>query len=107
SLYKALQDKAVNVRRTAGDCLSDLGFTEAMPDMIKTLDDPSRIVRWRGAMFLYVIGDETAIPALEAKLNEPEFEVRMQINMALERIKGGKEAKGYVSHQMTQAIKKE
>src|SRR5699024_4397997 len=28
-LYKALKDKAVNVRRTAGDCLSDLGFKEA------------------------------------------------------------------------------
>ena len=25
-LYKALKDKAANVRRTAGDCLSDLGF---------------------------------------------------------------------------------
>lgn len=107
SLYKALKDKAVNVRRTAGDCLSDLGFIEAMPEMIKTLDDSSRIVRWRGAMFLYEIGDETAIPALKAKANEPEFEVRMQINMALERIQGGKEAKGSVWHQMTQAIKKD
>lgn len=106
SLYKALKDKAVNVRRTAGDCLSDLGFKEAMPEMIKTLDDSSRIVRWRGAMFLYEIGDATAIPALEAKTNEPEFEVRMQINMALERIKGGKEAEGSVWHQMTQAMKK-
>ena len=105
SLYKSLKDKAVNVRRTAGDCLSDLGFKEAMPEMIKTMDDPSRIVRWRGAMFLYEIGDETAIPALEAKTDEPEFEVRMQINMALERIKGGKEAKGSVWHQMTQAMK--
>ena len=25
-LYKALKDKTVTVRRTAGDCLSDLGF---------------------------------------------------------------------------------
>lgn len=104
-LYKALKDKAVNVRRTAGDCLSDLGFKEAIPEMIKTLDDPSRIVRWRGAMFLYEIGDERAIPALEAKADDPEFEVRMQIKLALERIKGGEEAKGSVWHQMTQAIK--
>lgn len=106
SLYKALDDKAVNVRRTAGDCLSDLGFKEAMPEMIKKLDDPSRIVRWRAAMFLYEIGDETAISALEEKVgDEPEFEVRMQMKMALERIKGGEEAKGSVWHQMTQAIK--
>jgi hypothetical protein len=103
-LYKALKDKAVNVRRTAGDCLSDLGFKEAIPEMIKTLDDPSRIVRWRGAMFLYEVGDESAIPALEAKADDPEFEVRMQIKLALERIKGGEEAKGSVWHQMTQAV---
>ena len=106
SLYKALKDKAVNVRRTAGDCLSDLVFTEAIPEMIKTLDDKSQIVRWRGAMFLYEVGDERAIPALEAKVNDPEFEVRMQVQLALERIKGGEEAKGSVWHQMTQAVSK-
>ncbi|WP_249871580.1 conserved virulence factor C family protein [Oceanobacillus saliphilus] len=102
-LYKALQDKAVNVRRTAGDCISDLGFKEAMPKMVESLSDPSRIVRWRAAMFLFEAGDETAIPALEAAADDPEFEVRMQIKLALERIKGGEEAKGSVWHQMTQA----
>ncbi|AXI07911.1 virulence factor [Oceanobacillus zhaokaii] len=105
-LYKALNDKAINVRRTAGDCISDLGFKEAMPQMIATLKDPSRIVRWRAAMFLYEVGDGSAIPALEAANDDPEFEVRMQIKMALERIKGGEDAKGSVWHQMTQATKK-
>jgi len=105
-LYKALKDKAVNVRRTAGDCLSDLGFKEAMPEMIESLQDKSRLVRWRGAMFLYEVGDETAIPALEAAMDDPEFEVRMQIKLALERIQGGEDAKGSVWHQMTQATKK-
>lgn len=103
-LYKALKDKAVNVRRTAGDCISDLGFKEAMPEMIESLSDPNRLVRWRGAMFLYEVGDESAIPALEKATDEPEFEVRMQINMALERIKQGEDAKGSVWYQMTQAI---
>ena len=28
-IYKGLKDKTVTVRRTAGDCLSDLGFPEA------------------------------------------------------------------------------
>src|SRR5690625_3060001 len=102
-LYKALKDSAANVRRTAGDCLSDLGFIEAMPEMIKTLKDDNRIVRWRAAMFLYEIGDETAIPALEAAKDDPEFEVRLQINMALERIKGGHAAKGSIWQQMTEA----
>ncbi|WP_339374386.1 HEAT repeat domain-containing protein, partial [Picosynechococcus sp. PCC 7002] len=36
-LYIALEDKAINVRRTAGDCISDLGFAEATPKMITTL----------------------------------------------------------------------
>lgn len=105
-LYKALKDKAINVRRTAGDCLSDLGFKEAMPAIIESLKDPSRLVRWRAAMFLYEVGDESAIPALEEHANDPEFEVRMQIKLALERIKGGEDAKGSVWHQMTQATKK-
>lgn len=105
-LYKALKDKAVNVRRTAGDCLSDLGFKEAIPAMIEALKDPSRLVRWRAAMFLYEVGDESAIPALEASADDPEFEVRMQVKLALERIKGGEDAKGSVWHQMTQATKK-
>ncbi|MDC3416202.1 conserved virulence factor C family protein [Aquibacillus salsiterrae] len=104
-LYKALKDKAVTVRRTAGDCLSDLGFTEAIPKMIESLADSNRLVRWRAAMFLYELGDEAAIPSLEAAVDDPEFEVRMQVNMALQRIKGGEEAKGSVWHQMTQATK--
>ncbi|MCP3029356.1 conserved virulence factor C family protein [Halobacillus sp. A5] len=104
-LYKALADKTVTVRRTAGDCLSDLGFKEAMPHVIETLKDPNRLVRWRAAMFLYELGDETALPALKEASDDPEFEVRLQINMAIERIEGGEEAKGSVWHQMTQAAR--
>lgn len=103
-LYKALQDRAANVRRTAGDCLSDLGYNEAMPEMIETLKDENRIVRWRAAMFLYEIGDDSALPALEAAKDDPEFEVRMQINLAIERIKGGEKAQGSIWHQMTEAF---
>jgi len=95
----------VNVRRTAGDCISDLGFKDAMSEMIQTLSDKSRIVRWRAAMFLYEVGDETAIPALEKGLEDPEFEVRMQVKMALDRIKGGKKAEGSIWHQMAEAAK--
>lgn len=103
-LYKALRDPAANVRRTAGDCLSDLGFKEAIPEVIQTLKDDNRIVRWRAAMFLYEVGDETAIEALEEAAHDPEFEVRMQINMALERIRGGQKAKGSIWQQMTEAF---
>lgn len=104
-LYRALNDKTVTVRRTAGDCLSDLGFAEAQDEMLKALKDPSKLVRWRAAMFLYEVGDENALPALKAAEDDSEFEVSMQIKMAIERIEGGEEAKGSVWKQMTEARK--
>ncbi|WP_026574262.1 conserved virulence factor C family protein [Bacillus sp. UNC438CL73TsuS30] len=104
-LYRALNDKTVTVRRTAGDCLSDLGFAEAQDEMLKALKDPSKLVRWRAAMFIYEVGDENALPALKAAEDDSEFEVSMQIKMAIERIEGGEEAKGSVWKQMTEARK--
>lgn len=102
-LYKGLRDKSVTVRRTAGDCLSDLGFAKATPEMIQALKDKSKLVRWRAAMFLYEVGDESALPGLREAENDPEFEVKLQVNMAIERIEGGEEAKGSVWKQMTEA----
>ena len=102
-LYKGLHDKSVTVRRTAGDCLSDLGFREATSEMTQALKDKSKLVRWRAAMFLYEVGDETALPGLKEAENDPEFEVKLQVKMAIERIEGGEEAKGSVWKQMTEA----
>jgi hypothetical protein len=102
-LYQALKDKSVTVRRTAGDCLSDLGFEEAIEEMITALKDPNKLVRWRAAMFLYEVGDKRALSALKKAENDPEFEVSMQIKMAIERIELGEEAKGSVWKQMTEA----
>ncbi len=104
-LYKALKDKTVTVRRTAGDCLSDLGFPEAADEMMEALQDKSKLVRWRAAMFLYEVGDEKALEALKAAENDAEFEVSLQIKMAIERIVGGEEAKGSVWKQMTESRK--
>ncbi|MEH7441602.1 conserved virulence factor C family protein [Bacillus sp. JJ1122] len=104
-LYKALKDKTVTVRRTAGDCLSDLGHPEAMDEMMVALKDPSKLVRWRAAMFLYEVGDERALPALKEAENDPEFEVSMQVKLAIVRIEQGEEAKGSVWKQMTEARK--
>ncbi|MDE5411854.1 conserved virulence factor C family protein [Alkalihalobacterium chitinilyticum] len=105
-LYKALNDKSVTVRRTAGDCLSDIGNKEAIPAMVEALKDESKLVRWRAAMFLYEVGDEQVLPALKEAKNDSEFEVSMQINMAIERIEKGEEAKGSVWKQMTEAVLK-
>ncbi|MCX8002598.1 MAG: virulence factor [Anoxybacillus mongoliensis] len=105
-LYEALKDPAVSVRRTAGDCLSDIGDVEAIPVMVEALKDASKLVRWRAAMFLYENGDESVLSALKAAENDPEFEVSMQVKMAIERIEGGEEAKGSVWKQMTESRKR-
>ncbi|RFU65462.1 conserved virulence factor C family protein [Peribacillus glennii] len=103
ALYKGLNDKNPAVRRTAGDCLSDLGFPEAMDEMAKALSDKNKLVRWRAAMFLFESGDESVLPALKKAENDPEFEVAMQVKMAIERIETGEAAKGSVWKQMTES----
>lgn len=102
-LYKGLHDSSPAVRRTAGDCLSDIGFEEAMEEMAKALQDKNKLVRWRAAMFLYEAGDESVLPALKQAENDPEFEVALQIKMAIDRIEHGEEAQGSVWKQMTEA----
>ncbi|KIL47994.1 conserved virulence factor C family protein [Jeotgalibacillus campisalis] len=106
SLYKGLTDRTVTVRRTAGDCLSDLGFPEAEEAMTGALKDKNKLVRWRAAMFLYEAGTTNSLPALIEAKDDPEFEVKLQILMAIERIEGGEEAKGSVWKQMTAARQK-
>lgn len=100
-LYQALQDKHPAVRRTAGDVLSDMGDPDAIGPMCAALQDPNRIVRWRAARFLYEVGDESALTALREAQDDSEFEISMQVKMALERIEGGHEAEGSVWQQMT------
>jgi HEAT repeat protein len=100
-LFEALRDESVSVRRTAGDTLSDLGDPRAIGPMAEALKDPNKLVRWRAARFLYEVGDESALEALRAAQDEPEFEVRLQIKMALERIESGEAASGTVWQQMT------
>lgn len=106
-LYKGMKDKVVSVRRTAGDCLSDLGFREALPVMIDALEDPHKIVRWRAAMFIFDEGDETALEALRKRQDDPAFDVKLQVQMAIERIENGEEALGSVWKQMSNRKREE
>ncbi|RJG24226.1 virulence factor [Paenibacillus thiaminolyticus] len=99
-LFEALRDASVSVRRTAGDTLSDIGDPAAIEPMIEALKDKNKLVRWRAARFLYEAGDERAVPALEEAANDSEFEVALQVRMALERIRSGEEAVGTVWQQM-------
>ncbi|CAI6035794.1 conserved virulence factor C family protein [Cohnella sp. JJ-181] len=101
-LLAALKDTSAAVRRTAGDTLSDLGDPAAGPAMAEALGDVNKLVRWRAARFLYEAGDESALEALErAAENEAEFEVKLQAEIAIARIRSGEEAAGSVWQQMT------
>lgn len=84
-----LTDPHVGVRRTAGDALSDIGDTLAEPAMCEALEDSNKLVRWRAARFLFDIGTTEALPFLEAAVDDKEFEVRLEIEAAIERIREG------------------
>lgn len=101
-IEKALKDKSWAVRRTAGDCMSDLGFEEFEDAAIELLQDRNKLVRWRAAMFLFETGTEKALPALREAENDTEFEVKLQVRMAIARIAEGEEAQGSIWRQMTE-----
>lgn len=88
-LCEALRDLSVAVRRTAGDSLSDLGDPSAQPAILETLADANKLVRWRAARFLAEVGTAEALPALERAAQDPEFEVRREVEAAIARILGG------------------
>ena len=102
-MEKALLDKSPSVRRTAGDCMSDLGFPQFEDAMQTSLGDKNKLVRWRAAMFLYETGTEKSLPSLHQAKEDAEFEVKLQVNMAIARIEQGEEAKGSVWKQMTES----
>lgn len=107
-LFAALKDASAAVRRTAGDTLSDLGDPAAIGPMTEALSDPNKLVRWRAARFLYEAGDSSALEALRrVAAEEPEFEVRLQAEMAVARIERGEEAAGSVWQQMTRMREQE
>jgi hypothetical protein len=86
-----LNDSSVAVRRTAGDALSDLGDVAAESAVCHALRDANKLVRWRAARFLADNGTKEALPYLSAAVADPEFEVRLEINAAIERINRGLE----------------
>jgi hypothetical protein len=100
-----LADPSAIVRRTAGDALSDLGDINAMATMCQALEDPSKLVRWRAARFLNEMGDQTAVDALHRAIErEAEFDVRIEMMAALERIQGGGETQVPMWQRITQGV---
>lgn len=95
-----LNDNSVGVRRTAGDALSDIGDPNAEPEVVKALGDSNKLVRWRAARYLNEVGTEQSIPFLEKALDEPEYEVKLEVQAAISRIKEGKDGSIPVWKQM-------
>lgn len=89
-----IEDSSVAVRRTAGDALSDIGDASAAAAMAQALSDGNKLVRWRAARFLNDLGTAESLPFLEAALQESEYEVLLEINAAIDRIKGGGQGAG-------------
>ncbi|MGB7085371.1 MAG: HEAT repeat domain-containing protein, partial [Phormidesmis sp.] len=86
-----LSDPSPIVRRTAGDALSDLGHPQASEGMVTALGDASALVRWRAARFLNELGDASAVePLIQAADAESEFDVRVEMAAAIDRIQAGK-----------------
>ncbi|MGB3790360.1 MAG: virulence factor, partial [Phormidesmis sp.] len=85
-----LTDPSPIVRRTAGDALSDLGNPQAGDAMIAALADASALVRWRAARYLNEMGNASAIePLTQAIESESEFDVRVEMTAAIDRIQTG------------------
>lgn len=89
-----INDQSIGVRRTAGDALSDIGDVSAQAAVCCALSDPNKLVRWRAARFLSDVGTEEALSFLEAAADDPEFEVRLEIEAAIQRIRGGGQGLG-------------
>ncbi|MEM9266370.1 MAG: virulence factor [Cyanobacteria bacterium P01_F01_bin.13] len=98
-------DSSAMVRRIAGDALSDLGDDSAMATMAEALSDESKLVRWRAARFMTELGDQTVIEALrQAVAEEAEFDVRVEMATALERIEGGGDTQLPMWMRLTQGM---
>ena len=98
-------DPSAMVRRIAGDAQSDLGDTSAIATMAEALTDESKLVRWRAARFMTELGDQTMVePLRQAVAQESEFDVRVEMATALERIEGGGDTQLPMWMRLTQGM---
>ena len=98
-------DPSAMVRRIAGDALSDIGDASAMATMAEALRDESKLVRWRAARFMTELGDQTVVePLRRAVAQESEFDVRVEMATALERIEGGGDTQLPMWMRLTQGM---
>jgi hypothetical protein len=97
AVVSALQnEKNPIMRRTAGDALSDLGDSRALPYAVAALSDKSKLVQWRAARILGELGDSIDIVAVlkQASFSDSyAFEVAFEIKDAMRKVKSRMQAK--------------
>jgi hypothetical protein len=91
AVVSALQEERNPImRRTAGDALSDLGDSRAVPYAMNALTDRSKLVQWRAARIVGELGDsmETAAVLKEASFSSDyAFEVAFEIKDAMRKVR--------------------
>ena len=66
--------------------------------MEKALDDPQKLSD--GVCYVFDEGNENQLSSLKAHADDPAYEVKLQIEMAISRIENGDEALGSVWKQI-------
>jgi HEAT repeat protein len=93
ALAKALRhDRAADVRAAAATALSDVGASEALPDLLLAVEDDDALVRQMDIAALGEIGDPRATERLRRALGDERAEVRFQAVMAFPRVSASTEA---------------
>ncbi|MGQ0519901.1 MAG: HEAT repeat domain-containing protein [Actinomycetota bacterium] len=71
------------VRRAAVDAVVDAGRPELRPLLERALADGDAWVRWKALRGLHELGPEPSRPAIQARLDDPDFRVRLEAEAAL------------------------
>lgn len=82
----------VFVRKNAARNLGKIGDLQALPSLIKALEDKAHEVRLEAAKSLGLLGDESAIPVLEdTAQNDQDRQVRRRARWSIQKIRAHQE----------------
>jgi len=92
-LRENLKSKEVSVRDNCAYALAEIGAKESVRDLIKLLDDESKLVRKSAAKGLGMLKAAEAVDALIKKINDDSYLVRKSVVRSLIQIGGEKSKK--------------
>ncbi|MFB3851604.1 MAG: HEAT repeat domain-containing protein [Acidobacteriota bacterium] len=92
-LRENLKSKDVAVRDNCAYALAEIGAKESTKDLIKLLDDESKLVRKSAAKGLGMLKATEAVDALSKKIDDDSYLVRKSVVRSLIQIGGEKSKK--------------